>query len=87
MQDVSPFGIAQKAIQDAKGLRLSPPQRGEKRDAGTDLQARFVNWVGAGYWLTVVTFPESPGFRSWVRPEPQMPPFPGGFGMGFDGYR
>ena len=75
MNRAHPFEVARLAIAGdekhpgAVELRLVPPREGESPRAGTDLQGRFENNTGS-YWLTLVTFPESPGFRSWVPPGP-----------------
>lgn len=53
--DVSCFGIAQKAIIQADALRIV----GDPGDGtGTDLQGHYEGQRG-GYWLLLVTFPES----------------------------
>jgi hypothetical protein len=63
-RDASPFTVAQIAIEEALTLRFVPPENAGD-NSGSDIQGRFLNRHGAGYWLTLCTFPESPRREEW----------------------
>lgn len=62
----------------ATHLRLVPPVREDR--SGTDLQARFENCEGRGFWVTLVTFPEAAREVRIPPPFPDLFPLPEGFG-------